>query len=137
MNGKLIGSALVGAGLIAGAAMYYFQVYAFYGPVELGPENAEGSAVIRATPLTGEIPERIAVDGFSGIDSDSSPIRFRACFDTPASFAMLTHSIPVRSFPRRARYRSTPHAGFHASTRRRSARIWRRAGQLRSWVRQT
>ncbi len=80
MNGKLLGSLLIGAGLIAGAAMYYLQVYAFYEPVELGPENADGFVAMGAVPLGGSEPVPIPIDGFSGIDSTSSPIRFRACF---------------------------------------------------------
>jgi hypothetical protein len=43
-------------------------------------------------PLTGDQPEAIVVNGIEGIDADSSPIKFRACFTTPLSLAMLTET---------------------------------------------
>lgn len=67
--------------------MYWLQVYAFYAPVE--PASAQGE--MRLTTLEGVV-EPILSAGFDGIDSDSSPIRFRACFTTPQSMAMLTET---------------------------------------------
>ena len=43
-------------------------------------------------PLTSDQPEAIIVSGVEGIDADSSPIKFRACFTTPLSLAMLTET---------------------------------------------
>jgi hypothetical protein len=73
--------------ILAGAAMYYLQVYAFYEPVT----PASAAAEMRLTTLAGVV-EPILTDSFEGIDSDSSPIRFRACFTTPQSIAMLTET---------------------------------------------
>ncbi len=67
--------------------MYYLQVYAYYAPVLPASAQAE----MRLTTLAGVV-EPILSDGFDGIDSDSSPIRFRACFTTPQSIAMLTET---------------------------------------------
>ena len=78
MSGKLIGIILVGLGLIAGAAMYWLQVYAFYEDVAL--ESEGGSVVMRVTGEDGL--REITATGFRGIDAESSPIRFRACFTT-------------------------------------------------------
>jgi hypothetical protein len=47
---------------------------------------------IRLTPIVGTLPEPILAEDVSGIDSESSPIRFRACFTTPLSLAMLTET---------------------------------------------
>ena len=87
MNGKLIAGGLVVSGLIAGLAMYYFQEYAYYRPVE----PASAAAAIRLTGLSGAVEPMLA-EGFEGIDSDSSPLRFRGCFSTPMTLAMLSET---------------------------------------------
>jgi len=74
-------------GLAAGIAMYWLQVYAFYEPATFTP-----GAEIRLTPIIGTLPEAIVVAGVQGIDAASSPLRFRACFTTPLSLAMLTET---------------------------------------------
>jgi hypothetical protein len=69
--------------VVAGAMMYYLQVYAFYRtltPEEAGP--------IALTPPDGA-PEPLAVADLRAIDSDSSPIRYRACFETAEPLATL------------------------------------------------
>ena len=71
--------------LIAGIALYYLQVYAYYTEVA-APAGDE----ITLVSLTSGSPEPIPFDNFQGIDSDSSPIRYRACFDTVMSQATLT-----------------------------------------------
>jgi hypothetical protein len=82
MNGKAIGIFLVVLGLIAGAAMYWLQVYAYYDEVRLASDG--GDVTLRATKADGTVQE-LQVSEFRAIDSDSSPIRFRACFLTSAS----------------------------------------------------
>src|SRR5690606_2317231 len=72
--------------LIAGAAMYYLQVYGFYDEVEYTPDDIQLTVLVTGTP------EPILVDDFTGIDADSSPLRFRGCFTTPMSQAMLTET---------------------------------------------
>lgn len=73
MIGRLAAVALLLVAVLAGGVMYYLQVYGFYDRLP-----APASLTI-ATP---EGPVEIAVRGFEGIDSDSSPIRYRACFTT-------------------------------------------------------
>ena len=75
--------------LIAGIAMYYLQVYAFYEEV-----SAEVEDVQLTNLVTGE-PEPILFENFKGIDSDSSPIRYRGCFDVAGSLAMLTETYVI------------------------------------------
>jgi hypothetical protein len=73
--------------LIAGIALYYLQVYAYYTEV-----SAEDVGFVQLTSLhTGET-EEILFENFKAIDSTSSPIRFRACFQTPLSQALLTET---------------------------------------------
>ncbi len=90
MNGKIIGGFLVLSGLLAGVAIYWLQVYAFYEPVAFQPGNE-----IRLTPIISQVPEVIVADDITGIDANSSPLRFRACFTTPLSQAMLTETYVV------------------------------------------
>jgi Family of unknown function (DUF6446) len=87
MTGRFVAGVIVMSAFVAGAAMYYLQVYAFYDPVLPASAQAE----MRLTTVAGVV-EPIMTDGFDGIDSDSSPIRFRACFTTPQSMAMLTET---------------------------------------------
>ncbi len=80
MNGKWLRGVIVIIGAVAGVAMYYLQVYAFYEPVAFTPGDE-----IRLTPIEGAVPEAIVADNVEGIDATSSPMRFRACFTTPRS----------------------------------------------------
>ena len=88
MNGKIVGGFIVGAALVVGAAIYYLQVYAFYSPIAASAEAAE----IRLVSVVSGEPEPVNVTGFEGIDADSSPLRFRACFHIDNSLAMLTET---------------------------------------------
>ncbi len=77
-SGKVVGLGIVACGLIAGAALYYLQVYHYY--VRLPAE----AVVLRLTPPEGGLPVVMPVGQVEAIDSESSPIRFRACFRLPA-----------------------------------------------------
>ncbi|QFT60415.1 hypothetical protein FIU94_16415 [Sulfitobacter sp. THAF37] len=84
MSGKIIGVVILVSALVAGAALYYLQVYGYY-------EEVRQDSVALVSPTTQQ-PEEIPADGITAIDADSSPIRFRACFTTPLSLAFLTES---------------------------------------------
>ncbi|WP_420558627.1 DUF6446 family protein [Roseovarius sp.] len=85
--GKVIGIGIVMIALLAGAAMYYLQVYHFYEPVE-----ATGTDDVRMVNLATGAPEPVLYEDFRAIDAASSPIRYRACFTTEMSQAMLTET---------------------------------------------
>ncbi len=91
MNGKLVGGAIVLSALVAGLGVYYAQVYAFYKPIDASAPSAE----IRLVTIEDETPEVILTEGFSGVDADSSPLRFRGCFTTPLSLAILSETYKV------------------------------------------
>nr|WP_216859378.1 DUF6446 family protein [Sulfitobacter aestuariivivens] len=74
------------ASLIAGAGLYYLQVYGFY------EEIAADGADVQLVSLSTGMPELIPADSFQGIDADSSPIRYRACFTIDLSLALLTET---------------------------------------------
>jgi hypothetical protein len=76
MSARIPILAILISALLAGAALYYLQVYAYY--YEVTAEDVGGVQVIGQ--VNGE-PIRLSFENFKGIDSDSSPIRFRACFD--------------------------------------------------------
>ena len=93
MSGKIIGVFIMASALIAGIAMYFLQVYGFY------DEIAEGDYQVELTSVaTGEL-EIILADNVRAIDATSSPLRFRACFTTTHSQAMLTESFVVYKNP--------------------------------------
>ncbi len=94
MNGKLVAGFLVLTALVAGVAIYYLQEYAYYRTV--APASAE--AVIRLTDLAGGVEPMLA-EGFEGIDAESSPLRFRGCFRTPMTLAMLSETYVVYEAP--------------------------------------
>ncbi len=89
MLGRIIIGLLLMSALIAGAAMYYLQVYAFYDEVSAEVENVQFTNVV-----TGEA-EPVLFENFKGIDSDSSPLRYRACFNVAGSLAMMTETYVV------------------------------------------
>ena len=86
-SGRLLTGAIVLSALLVGFGVYYTQVYAFYREIPAGSPEAQ----IRLTTLEGAV-EPILTDGFRGIDADSSPIRFRACFHTSQSMATMTET---------------------------------------------
>ena len=72
---------------LVGAFVWYTAERAYYEPVSFQP-----GAEIRLVPLISGPPEPIVVTNITGIDAQSSPIKFRACFTTPLSLAMLTET---------------------------------------------
>ena len=84
--------AMLAVALGLGGLMYYLQVYAYY--EELSIEEVGGIHVTMGR--TGEL-EELPVTDFRAIDSDSSPIRFRACFDTTVTRLDLAGAVPVEN----------------------------------------
>jgi hypothetical protein len=90
MLGRIAVGFIVLSAFLGGAFLWYTAERAFYEPVVFQP-----GAEIRLVPLVGDKPEAIVVAGIEGIDAGSSPIKFRACFTTPLSLAMLTETYRV------------------------------------------
>ena len=87
MSGKLLAGFLVLVAVIGGAGMYYLQVYGFYTEVQ-----AAGVDDVQLTTLESGVPEGIPYENFEAIDAESSPLRYRACFTTVLSQALLTET---------------------------------------------
>jgi Family of unknown function (DUF6446) len=85
--GKVAVGAIVIVAALAGAFLWYTAERAFYDPVAFQP-----GAEIRLVPLVSGQPEPIVVTGIEGIDAESSPIKFRACFSTPLTLSTLTET---------------------------------------------
>ena len=85
--GRFLAAMIVICAIAAGFGVYYTNVYAFYDRVA-----ANGVDDVVLTPFGGGEPEPVVVTDFQAIDSDSSPIRYRACFVIEQSLAMLTET---------------------------------------------
>lgn len=73
--GRVVILGMVALALVAGAVIYWLQVYAYYHAVTFAPGHE-----MTLTPEGGGAPVAIAVRDIEGIDAESSPLRFRACF---------------------------------------------------------
>ena len=96
MMGRVMVAIIVVAALITGASIYYLQVYAYYDTLSSpGPDGVTLVATDATDPLS------LPVRDFQGIDSDSSPIRYRACFVTdPAAPALVRAELYPNAEPR-------------------------------------
>lgn len=75
--------------VFGGGLLYYQQVYAFYEEVDFSED------AVRLTSLSSGEAEAIVIESFEAIDADSSPLRYRACFQTIQSQAMLTETYVI------------------------------------------
>ena len=91
MNGKIAGISIVGTAIVAAAAMYYFQEYGY--TIDVATD-----APVQLTTLAGP-REDILTENLQAYDATSSPLRYRACFTTPQSQAMLTETYKVVDDP--------------------------------------
>lgn len=88
--GRLATLAILAVALVAGAALYYVQVYAYYREVPpSGPED-----VMLTLAASGDVVP-LEHSEFRAIDADSSPIRYRACFRTPLRQEELTETFEI------------------------------------------
>ena len=96
MAGRIaVGFIVLIAAARRGIAMYWLQVYAFYEPVAFTP-----GAEIRLVPIGSDAARADRGRGGRGDRRrHRSPIRFRACFTTPLTPAMLTETYRIYDAP--------------------------------------
>lgn len=96
VSGKLVSGGILGITAAFGIGVYYAQVYGYY-------EKFTHGDVVLTSLISGK-SEIIPVSAFEGIDANSSPIRYRACFKTSLSTVGLTESFTtvVNPEPRNA-----------------------------------
>jgi hypothetical protein len=87
MWGRIAAGVIVLTALVAGVAVYYLQEYAYYSEAAFEPGRE-----MMLTPIESDLPEPILAEGIIGIDAESSPLRFRACFRTPLTQGMLSET---------------------------------------------
>lgn len=95
MQAKYVIIGMLAVTAVGAAGLYYSAEYAYY--EEVRADSPEGT--VRLTSLATGAPEAVPTDGFEGIDADSSPLRFRACFTLPTSIATLTETYKVYDDP--------------------------------------
>lgn len=86
MNGKIAAAVILAVAAIAGIALYYLQIYGYYREVA-APEDG-----VKLVAMANDQRDPIVTENFRAIDADSSPIRYRACFDTPLSLATASET---------------------------------------------
>ncbi|MEM9709477.1 MAG: DUF6446 family protein [Pseudomonadota bacterium] len=86
MSGKIVGIVILVSALLAGAGIYWTQVYAFYETV------ADEVAEVALTGVVSGLAEPVPFENFEAIDADSSPLRYRACYDIGLSLAALSET---------------------------------------------
>ncbi len=89
MAGKWVAAMIVLVAALAGGGLYYLQIYHFY------EEVAAEDVAVELTGIVSGTPETIPATEVEAIDAASSPIRFRACFATPLSLALLTETFEI------------------------------------------
>jgi len=92
VSGRIIALFILVVAVLFGAALYYTQVYAYYQDVSASTRPAMVNLVTGTR-------EPIIANDLKAIDGSSSPIRFRACFTTTMSQAMLTETYQVYATP--------------------------------------
>lgn len=86
-RGRIVASLIVLSGAVGGALLWYSQTRAYYVPVQADAPGAR----ITATTFDGTL-DPLPIADFDGIDADTSPLRFRACFTTPLSLALMSET---------------------------------------------
>lgn len=81
--GKILVIFLLACTVAAGVGAWYLQVYAYY-------DRLPDQDSVALMPLASASPQPFPVTNFRAIDSDSSPIRYRACFDIAVDPVQLT-----------------------------------------------
>ena len=84
MTARVLILAILITALIAGVGMYYLQVYAYYDEL-----TAEEAGPVMLVPQGADAGEPIPVSDLRAIDSNSSPIRFRSCFQSQEPLDVL------------------------------------------------
>lgn len=85
MKEKLVISAILLSAATVGSLLWYTETRAYYEPI------SADAVTISATTFDGVV-DPLPIADFEGINADTSPLRFRACFSTPISLATMTET---------------------------------------------
>ena len=84
-RGQFVTAAILLSAAAAGSLLWWTETRAYYEPVSME------AVTISATTFDGVV-DPLPIADFEGIDADTSPLRFRACFTTPLSLALMTET---------------------------------------------
>jgi hypothetical protein len=84
-SGRLVVIAIVLVTAVFAGAQWWFQTRAYYQPIDRAD-----LFVALADGGTDMLPDT----GFSGIDADTSPLRFRGCFTVEDPAALIARAVP-------------------------------------------
>ena len=76
MSGKAVVLVILAICVIGGGGLYYSLQYAYYVTVARNSPAAD----VLLTQINGNAVTEVPTSGFTGIDANSSPLRYRACF---------------------------------------------------------
>lgn len=94
MKVKAVVAMMLGTAVIAGGALWYLQTRVYYHPVPADQvEDVQLTSVV-----TGQ-SETIGAENIKQISGPHMPLRYRACFDTGHSLAMLTETYQIHDTP--------------------------------------
>ena len=91
VSGKFVSGGILGITAAFGIGVYYAQIYGYY------ETFSEGSVAL--TSISTGQPEIIPILDFDGIDANSSPIRYRACFKTTLSSEFVSENFTAVKNP--------------------------------------
>lgn len=80
MQGRVAAVLLLVSAAVAGAALWYMQVYGQYRPITLGPNTISAEGTFREPEISSGFAPGLQVSNFEGISGRSSPLKYRACF---------------------------------------------------------
>lgn len=89
MKGSILMGGLLGFAAIFGAALWYFQNYAFY------EVSAPDDFSMPLTLVGSGVAEPILASDFTVLTAGTSPLKFRACFTVGNSIPMMTETYVV------------------------------------------
>ncbi|WOI57112.1 DUF6446 family protein [Palleronia sp. LCG004] len=75
MTGKILVLLIAAIGIVAAISVWYLQVYYYYENVD------EGRNSVQIVRPDSEAPALLRAEEYHAIDANSSPIRYRACFE--------------------------------------------------------
>lgn len=89
MRGRIAAVLLLVSAAVAGAALWYVQVYGQYRPIALGPDAISAEGTFREPETSGGFAPGLRVSNFEGISGRSSPLKYRSCFSVESGIDEL------------------------------------------------
>jgi len=88
-SGRATAIVIVVLTALFGVALWYFQTQAYY--VEVTADDPAGQIAVALQDGTAPM---LDMTGFTGIDADTSPLRFRGCFTVADPAALAATALP-------------------------------------------